>query len=169
MTEILIQRRDNAGYLESYPVYLNRKQVGRIGFGETFRLEVEQGRYQLHCGGLFGKEAETWVDLGQNRKAFFLSAEKLPYKARPYPKYYQLQFTQTSPLQLKGAEEQAQLRSEQGKVLGFAFAFLSLLAIAAAWFFWQALESEDQLLSIFGLISLALIPWAYRGVLLSRL
>lgn len=169
MPELLLQRRDKAGYLESYPVYLNRKQVGRIGFAETFKLDLEPGRYQLHCGGLFGKEAETWVDLDHNRKAFFLSAEKLAYKERPYPKYYQLHFGQTTPMQLKTNEEQAQLKSDQGRALGFAFAFLSLLALGAAWFFWQAMELEDQLIGFFGGICLVLIPWAYRGVLVSRL
>ena len=169
MPGILIQRRDKAGYLERYPVYINRKQVGRLGFGETFHLDLQPGRYQLHCGGLFGKEGETWIDLSINRKAFFLSAEKLVYRQRPYPKYYRLKFTETTPMQLKGEEEQGQLKAEQRSALVFAFAFLSLLSLASAWFFWQALESQDSLFNYFGIFCLALIPWAYRGVLLSRL
>lgn len=169
MPELIIQRRDHSAYFEAYPVYINRKQVGRIGFAERISLELEEGRYQVHCGGLFGKEAEIWIDLKQHRKALFLSAESLAWRDRPFPKYYQCHFTETAPLQLKGEEEQGQLKAQQGRALTYAFAFLALLSLAAAWLFWQAEESGEALLNVFAFVALALIPWAYRGVLISQL
>lgn len=169
MPEILIQRRDRASYLEAYPIYINRKQVGRVAFGETFRIDLEPGRYQLHCGGLFGTEAEMWIDLKSHRKAFFLSAERLTLKERPWPKYYRCQFIETSPLQIKDESEQLNLKAEQSTALVYAFGFIALLSAAGAWLFWQSMVHEESLLFYLGILAMALIPWAYRGVLISQL
>ncbi len=169
MPELLIQRRDRSAYFESYPLYVNRKQAGRIAFGETLSLDLAPGRYQINCGGLFGKEAEIWLDLNEHRKAIFLHSEALAYRQRPFPKYYQCHFTETSPLQLKGEESQAQLKAEQNRALVFAFAFAALLSLASAWSFWQSKAWNDNLFIYLGIVLLLIIPWAYRGVLISQL
>lgn len=169
MTEILVQRRDRAGYWEKYPLYVNRSLVGRIGFGETYSLKLEPGRYQIHCGGLLAVEDSVWLEVGSNRRALFLSAQALPRKERPWPKYYRMVFTETTPMQLKKEAEQAQLSREQAQALMRAFSFLALLAIGAAWLFWQADLNAEPILMLFGFLALGLMPWAYRGVLLSQL
>jgi hypothetical protein len=169
MPELIIQRRDRAAYLESYPIYVNRKLAGRVGFAESLKLELEAGRYQLHCGGLFGTQDETWLDLDTQRVAFFVGAEALPYKDRPWPKYYHLHWHRTTPMQLKSNEEQAFLRREQGQALAKAFIFLFTLLVAATWTIWQAKLNEAPSLIFFAVALLVAIPWAYRGVLLSQL
>lgn len=169
MSELILQRRDRAGYLEKYPVYINRKQVARIGFGETLKLELEPGRYQLHCGGLFGTDAETWFDIKEHRKAYFLSAERLSLKERPFPKYYRCLFTETTPMQIKGEEEQNDLKAQQSTALIYAFGFIALLSAAGAWLFWQSMVNEESILFYLGIFAMILIPWAYRGVLISQL
>tara|TARA_B100001115_G_C15835340_1_gene417566 strand:+ start:1293 stop:1811 length:519 start_codon:yes stop_codon:yes gene_type:complete len=169
MPEVLIQRLDRAGYLESYPLYVNRKLTARIAFGETYHLELEPGRYQLHCGGLFALEDEIWLDITEHRKALFLSAERPKSLKAPWPKYYRLKWTETTPIQIKKEEEQAVLKSEQGNALIRAFGFLALLALGSAWMFWQSMEYEEPLLSFGGIALLVAIPWAYRGALLSQL
>lgn len=169
MTEILIQRRDRAGYWEKYPLYVNRELVARIGFGETYTLKLEPGRYQIHCGGLLAVEDSVWLDVGNHRKALFLSAQALARKERPWPKYYRMVFTETTPIQLKKEEDQAQLGREQAQALMRAFSFLALLSVGAAWLFWQADLNDEPVLLLFAFIALGLMPWAYRGVLLSQL
>jgi hypothetical protein len=169
MAELLIQRRDRAGYWEAYPVYVNREQVARIGFGETIRLQLPAGRYQINCGGLFGKEDGIWIELNEHRKALYLNAELLARKERPWPKYYRLLWQESSPVRLQNQEVQAQLKVEQGNALIRAFGFLALLALSAAWLFWQAQSGADPLLAYLALIPLALIPWVYRGVLITEL
>lgn len=169
MAELIIQRRDRAAYLEKYPVYINREQVGRISFAETLKLELPPGRYQVNCGGLFGLEDGIWIDLNEHRKALYLGAEILPRKARPWPKYYRLQWHETTPIRLQNEEKQAVLKVEQGNALIRAFGFLSLLSLTAAWLFWQAQSLGDSLLGYLALIPLLLMPWIYRGVLISEL
>ncbi len=169
MPELIIQRLDRGGYWESYPIYVNRKQLGRIGFGQEVKLDLEPGRYLISIGGLRAADAELWIDLGANRRVLQVEGKALAYKDRQWPKWYQLQFKETIPVRKASSEELGELRYLYRQALARAFGFMAVLLVAAAYLIFLASAEQNNLLYYLAILPSILAPWAYRGVLIAQL
>ncbi len=169
MPELVFQRLDRAAYWESYPIYINRSQLARIGFGQEVSLNLEPGRYHISTGGLAGADAEMWIDLSSHRRVLQIEAEELGRKQRKWPKWYQLQLKETSFVRKASAAELSQLRFLYRQALARAFAFMALLLMAAAYLIFLGQEEQNSLLTYLAIFPMILAPWAYRGVLKAQL
>ena len=164
MPELLIQRVDKTAFFAKYPLYINRKEHSRIGFGETLRFDLEPGRYQIHVGSRYGLDAEIWVNLSDHRKALQIDSEYLLKKDRTWPKWYKLKWKALGPAHLAKEEQVTDLKRlyQNGLIKVWGFSFIWLLA--AAWLYFMGQQQENEILTFLSFLMLPMVIWVQRGM-----
>lgn len=168
MPELILQRLDNHGGSARYPVYLNRVRVGNLAFGQSLKLELPEGRHQLHIGGWWAREESYWLEMGSRRKALVLHSEDLPWREWSRFKYYRLYWEERMPAHLPQPAELAEYHSVYRRRRFYAWAFAVLWWAFTLWLALLAGQRQDGFLAIIALLLGGAYFWIWSGMRKNR-